>query len=135
MRWMVEATCIRAASCSTAWGPAKQLTPAWVAAYEERVRACGAPPPGEPGEIEEEWQAMVTADPMAIAELPQEATFKARLQRSGHLEDGWLDLVVTNYIDWNPKNNIWCGEQRPGYRSYCHPGNYKGQRIKLYHYN
>ncbi|HTT19319.1 MAG TPA: CRTAC1 family protein [Candidatus Sulfotelmatobacter sp.] len=50
-------------------------------------------------------------------------------------KDGWLDLVVTNYIDWSPKNNLWCGEQRPGYRSYCHPGNYKGQRIKLYHNN
>ena len=50
-------------------------------------------------------------------------------------KDGWLDLVVTNYIDWTPKNNIWCGEKRPGYRSYCHPGNYKGQRIKLYHNN
>jgi RimJ/RimL family protein N-acetyltransferase len=48
----------------------------------------------QPGEIEEEWQAMVTADPMAIAELPHEATFKARLQRSGHLEDGWLDLAI-----------------------------------------
>ena len=48
-------------------------------------------------------------------------------------KDGWLDLVVTNYIDWNAKNNIWCGERRPGYRSYCHPGNYKGQHIKLYH--
>jgi RimJ/RimL family protein N-acetyltransferase len=48
----------------------------------------------QPAEIEEEWQAMVTADPMAIAELPQEATFKARLQRSGHLEDGWLDLAI-----------------------------------------
>ncbi len=49
--------------------------------------------------------------------------------------DGWLDLVVANYIDWTPKNNIWCGEHRPGYRSYCHPGNYKGQHIKLYHNN
>src|SRR5436305_2109400 len=48
---------------------------------------------------------------------------------------GWLDLVVTNYIEWSPKNNMWCGEHRPGYRSYCHPGNYKGQRIKLYHNN
>src|SRR5204862_244305 len=35
----------------------------------------------------------------------------------------------------NSKNNMWCGEHRPGYRSYCHPGNYKGQRIKLYHNN
>jgi hypothetical protein len=50
-------------------------------------------------------------------------------------KDGWLDLVVTNYIEWSPKNNLWCGEHRPGYRSYCHPGNYKGQRIKLYHNN
>jgi hypothetical protein len=50
-------------------------------------------------------------------------------------KDGWLDLVVTNYIEWSPKNNLWCGEKRPGYRSYCHPGNYKGQRIKLYHNN
>ena len=50
-------------------------------------------------------------------------------------KDGWLDLIVTNYIDWSPKNNIWCGEHRPGYRSYCHPGNYKGQHIKLYHNN
>jgi RimJ/RimL family protein N-acetyltransferase len=48
----------------------------------------------QPGEIEEEWRAMVTADPMVIAELPQEAGFKARLQRSGHLEDGWLDLAI-----------------------------------------
>ena len=49
--------------------------------------------------------------------------------------DGWLDLVVTNYIEWSPKTNLWCGEHRPGYRSYCHPRNYKGQRIKLYHNN
>src|SRR5262252_9188821 len=49
--------------------------------------------------------------------------------------DGYLDLVVANYIDWSASNNLWCGEHRPGYRSYCHPGNYKGQRIKLYHNN
>jgi enediyne biosynthesis protein E4 len=49
--------------------------------------------------------------------------------------DGWLDLVVTNYIEWTPKTNIWCGEHKPGYRSYCHPGNYKGQKTKLYHNN
>ncbi len=50
-------------------------------------------------------------------------------------KDGWLDLVVCNYIEWSPKNNIWCGEHRPGYRAYCHPDNYKGQRIKLFHNN
>src|SRR4029079_4169197 len=32
----------------------------------------------QPGEIEEEWQAMVTADPMVIAELPEEAASRPR---------------------------------------------------------
>src|SRR5215472_8927046 len=50
-------------------------------------------------------------------------------------KDGYLDLLVCNYIEWNSKNNIWCGEHRPGYRAYCHPDNYKGQRLKLYHNN
>jgi hypothetical protein len=50
-------------------------------------------------------------------------------------KDGWLDLVVANYIDWSPKNNLWCGEHKPGYRSYCQPGNYRGQKMKLYHNN
>ncbi len=50
-------------------------------------------------------------------------------------KDGNLDLLVTNYIEWSSKNNLWCGERRPGYRSYCNPGNYKGQKTKLYHNN
>jgi len=50
-------------------------------------------------------------------------------------KDGYLDLVVTNYIQWSPKNNLWCGERRPGYRSYCNPNNYRGQKTKLYHNN
>jgi RimJ/RimL family protein N-acetyltransferase len=47
-----------------------------------------------PAEIEAEWQAMMTADPVAVAELPDEAEFRARLSRSGQLRDGWLDLAV-----------------------------------------
>jgi hypothetical protein len=50
-------------------------------------------------------------------------------------KDGWLDLVVTNYIQWTPKNNLWCGERTPGYRAYCNPNDYKGQKTKLYHNN
>ncbi len=50
-------------------------------------------------------------------------------------KDGWLDLVVTNYLEWTPKNNLWCGERAPGYRSYCNPNNYKGQKTRLYHNN
>ncbi|HKF45972.1 MAG TPA: CRTAC1 family protein [Terracidiphilus sp.] len=50
-------------------------------------------------------------------------------------KDGWLDLVVTNYIDWNPKNNLYCGERAPGYRSYCNPNDYHGLKTKLYRNN
>jgi enediyne biosynthesis protein E4 len=49
--------------------------------------------------------------------------------------DGYLDLLVCNYIEWSPQNNLWCGDHKPGYRAYCHPDNYKGQRLKLYHNN
>lgn len=47
-----------------------------------------------PGEIEAEWLAMVTADRIDHTQLPDETSFKARLQRSGHLADGWLDLAI-----------------------------------------
>ena len=57
-----------------------------------------------PEEIEDQWQAMVTADPMTIAELPDEASFKARLRRSGHLVDGWLDLAID--LDGAPAGRI-----------------------------
>jgi hypothetical protein len=50
-------------------------------------------------------------------------------------KDGYLDLLVCNYIQWSPQNNLWCGEHKPGYRAYCHPDNYRGQRLKLYHNN
>ena len=50
-------------------------------------------------------------------------------------KDGWLDLVVTNYLDWSPKDNPWCGERTPGYRSYCSPNNYRGLKTTLYHNN
>ena len=47
--------------------------------------------------------------------------------------DGWLDLVIANYVDdfsWD--NPIYCGEHRPGYRSYCTPDVYKGTSPRLY---
>jgi hypothetical protein len=45
--------------------------------------------------------------------------------------DGRLDLVIANYVDWSAANNLYCGEERPGYRSYCHPNKYKGQAPTL----
>ncbi len=49
--------------------------------------------------------------------------------------DGFLDLFVCNYLDWDFSKNIFCGENRPGYRSYCHPNNFKGAANVLYHNN
>ncbi|HTV06058.1 MAG TPA: CRTAC1 family protein [Acidobacteriaceae bacterium] len=34
--------------------------------------------------------------------------------------DGLLDLVVLRYAKWD-FDDVWCGEHRPGYRSYCLP--------------
>jgi RimJ/RimL family protein N-acetyltransferase len=47
-----------------------------------------------PAEIDDQWRAMVNSDPIAIARLPDEAGFKARLGRSGQMNDGWLDLAI-----------------------------------------
>lgn len=35
--------------------------------------------------------------------------------------DGHLDLFVSRYVEWSFADNPWCGERKPGYRSYCHP--------------
>ena len=35
--------------------------------------------------------------------------------------DGWLDLIVSRYVVWDFQDNPYCGERKPGYRSYCHP--------------
>ncbi|MBV9451098.1 MAG: SDR family oxidoreductase [Streptosporangiaceae bacterium] len=51
--------------------------------------------PLRPAEIDAEWHAMLTADPMTVGGPPaDEAAFRARLARSGHMRDGWLDLAI-----------------------------------------
>jgi hypothetical protein len=47
--------------------------------------------------------------------------------------DGRLDLIVTRYLEWDFDLNVWCGEQRPGYRSYCHPDHFKPTTHLVYH--
>ncbi|HJQ67881.1 MAG TPA: CRTAC1 family protein, partial [Blastocatellia bacterium] len=49
--------------------------------------------------------------------------------------DGRLDLFVCNYVDWDFSKHMFCGESKPGYRSYCHPNNYKGISNTLYRNN
>ncbi|MCU1315006.1 MAG: hypothetical protein JWN63_328 [Candidatus Acidoferrum typicum] len=47
--------------------------------------------------------------------------------------DGLLDLLVTNYLEWSPENSRVCGPQ--GRRLSCPPSLYKGEPNILYHNN
>jgi len=49
--------------------------------------------------------------------------------------DGRLDLLVTNYIDYDWKHDPYCGVQQPGYRVYCDPFHFHGSSMRLYHNN
>ena len=48
--------------------------------------------------------------------------------------DGFLDLVVLRYLQWDFED-IWCGEHRDGFRSYCHPDYFKAAVPLVYHNN
>ena len=48
-------------------------------------------------------------------------------------EDGKLDLFVARYLTWSFAKDVYCGEQRPGYRAYCHPDRFPGIVSLLYH--
>ena len=49
--------------------------------------------------------------------------------------DGRLDLIVTRYLQWDFALNLYCGEKRPGFRSYCHPDHFKPVTHVVYHNN
>jgi enediyne biosynthesis protein E4 len=49
--------------------------------------------------------------------------------------DGWLDLLVINYCLWDPKNEPYCGDSRPGHRTYCHPSKYAALPNQLFRSN
>jgi hypothetical protein len=46
--------------------------------------------------------------------------------------DGLLDLVVLRYMEWD-FNDVYCGELREGYRSYCHPDLFKVVTPLVFH--
>ncbi len=74
-----------------------------------------------------------------------DVTAHAHVENSGHWassaawfdydNDGRLDLVLANYVDWSPERNFYCGDRGPGMRSYCHPDDFNGQPPTLYHNN
>jgi enediyne biosynthesis protein E4 len=48
--------------------------------------------------------------------------------------DGKLDLVVLRYVVWD-FDDVWCGEHREGYRTYCHPDLFPAISALVYHNN
>ncbi len=46
--------------------------------------------------------------------------------------DGRLDLLVTNYVQYDVERNVVCGDPRPELRAYCHPDSFPGTPPKLY---
>jgi hypothetical protein len=46
--------------------------------------------------------------------------------------DGRLDLVVLRYLQWD-FTDIWCGEKKQGYRSFCHPDEFQAIGPLVYH--
>ena len=49
--------------------------------------------------------------------------------------DGNLDLLVTNYVQYDVDHPVSCGGNKPGYRAYCHPDSFSGSSPRLYHNN
>ena len=49
--------------------------------------------------------------------------------------DGQLDLFVCRYVKWSFDEPHFCGEHRPGGRSYCHPDNFPAVTNVLFHNN
>jgi Tfp pilus assembly protein PilF len=47
--------------------------------------------------------------------------------------DGRLDLFLVRYVAWDPKTEPYCGEFKPGHRTYCHPKFYEALPNTLYH--
>jgi enediyne biosynthesis protein E4 len=46
--------------------------------------------------------------------------------------DGKLDLLVSNYVQYEMEHNVVCGDPRPELRAYCHPDSFPGTPPRLY---
>jgi enediyne biosynthesis protein E4 len=50
-------------------------------------------------------------------------------------EDGYVDLFISNYCDWEPGSDPICGGMSAEARAYCHPDRYRAELMQLYHNN
>lgn len=49
--------------------------------------------------------------------------------------DGYLDLFISNYCDWEPGTDPICGGMQDAARAYCHPDRYRAESMQLFHNN
>lgn len=49
--------------------------------------------------------------------------------------DGWLDLFISNYCEWSPGIDPFCGGMAGGDRRYCPPDKYAAEPMQLFHNN
>ena len=62
----------------------------------------------------------------------QNSSFGASAAWLDYDRDGKVDLFVANYVQWSPKNDLWCSLDGAT-KSYCTPESYKGTRSRLFH--
>jgi enediyne biosynthesis protein E4 len=48
--------------------------------------------------------------------------------------DGYLDLLVANYVEWSPDKDLYCTMDGKS-KSYCTPESYHGASLRLWHNN
>jgi hypothetical protein len=74
----------------------------------------------------------------------RDATLSAGVQASGwsssagfvdYDRDDDLDLYVVRYLDYDTKENPYCGFRKPGYRMYCDPRMFDGKADLIYRNN
>ncbi len=49
--------------------------------------------------------------------------------------DGRLDLLVTNYVQFDVDHPVLCGDPQHNSSAYCHPDSFAGTSMRLYHNN
>ncbi len=54
------------------------------------------------------------ADVTAKAAAGDEGQWSATAGWFDYDKDGYPELMVGNYIEWTPENNLYCGAHRPG---------------------
>src|ERR1041384_1148367 len=58
--------------------------------------------------------------------------FSASVAWLDYDKDGWLDLVVANYVQWSTESDLYCTLDGKT-RTYCTPQSYKGLPVRLRH--